>query len=138
MPVAAHVDRRPVNEARQISAMIEVEAAQEILIGLAFARMLGGDEAGDVFGKFGDARDRAVLEIGISDYPFGAAGRRADQRGGAAIDDNRIAWCIDRTLGLTAILRAGGRAARPSANPPRTASRKRMSPPAARRGIPDR
>ena len=45
MPVRAHVDRHAVHEHRKVGAVVEVEAAQEILVGLAAAGMRGGDKS---------------------------------------------------------------------------------------------
>jgi hypothetical protein len=55
MPVRRHVDRHAIDKAGEIGAMIEIEAAKEILVGLAAARMLRGDDAGHVLDQFADA-----------------------------------------------------------------------------------
>ena len=44
MCVGRHVHRHPRNRRREVGAVIEVEAAQEILIGLPFAAVLGDDQ----------------------------------------------------------------------------------------------
>ena len=59
--------------------MIEVEAAQEILVGLAAARMLGGDEARDDFEQFGDALDRAIFEIDLANDAFRRGSGNTDE-----------------------------------------------------------
>ena len=47
--VGGHVDGHPLEIRGQIGAVIEVEAAQEILVGLAAATVLGHDDTGDRF-----------------------------------------------------------------------------------------
>ena len=44
--VGAHVDRKVVDRDREIGAVIEIEAAQKILVGFALAAMLGDDKPG--------------------------------------------------------------------------------------------
>ena len=44
MRMGAHVDRHFVERDVDVGAVIEVEAAQKILISLAFAAVLGGDQ----------------------------------------------------------------------------------------------
>jgi hypothetical protein len=47
--VSGHVDGHSVDRNGKISAVIEIEAAQEILVGFAFAGVLGDDQAGHDF-----------------------------------------------------------------------------------------
>jgi hypothetical protein len=47
MSVRAHVHRHPIDGDREIGAMIEIEAAQEVLVGFALATVLCHHEAGD-------------------------------------------------------------------------------------------
>ena len=54
--VRAHVDGHAVDRDRQIGAVIEIHAAQKILVGLAVAGVLGDDQAGDDFKGFGGPR----------------------------------------------------------------------------------
>ena len=49
MRVGAHVDRHVIDEEADIGAMVEREAAQEILIGFSSAAVLGDDEARHAF-----------------------------------------------------------------------------------------
>ncbi len=51
--VSAHVDRHVVDRDCEISAVVEIEAAQEILVGLAVAAVLRDDQAGYNFKRFG-------------------------------------------------------------------------------------
>lgn len=46
--VRTHVDRHAIDKSGEIGPVIEIEAAQKDLVGLAAARVLRGDEAGDV------------------------------------------------------------------------------------------
>src|SRR5258708_13273909 len=47
-----HVGRQVVDRDGQIGAVVEIEAAQEILVGLAVAAVLGDDQAGYDFKCF--------------------------------------------------------------------------------------
>ena len=70
MPVSAHIDRHAIDERGEISAMIEVESAQEILVGLATPRMLRRDQTGDRLKQFANALDWPVVEINFASLPF--------------------------------------------------------------------
>ena len=61
--VGAQVDRHVVDGDRNVGAVIEIEAAQEILVGLAFAAVLRHRQAGRRFKEFARARDRTRVEI---------------------------------------------------------------------------
>jgi hypothetical protein len=52
MCVSAHVDRHVINPDRHVGAVVEVVAAQEILIGFSLARVLGHDQPGSGFRNF--------------------------------------------------------------------------------------
>ena len=54
--MGAHVDRHAVDRDGEIGAVVEVEAAQEILVRFAFAAVLGDDQAGRRFQHFAGAR----------------------------------------------------------------------------------
>nr|WP_255615653.1 hypothetical protein [Polymorphobacter sp. PAMC 29334] len=69
--VRPHVDRHTVDELGEVGAVIEVEAAQEILVGLAAARMLRSDETWDDFEQFADPLNRTIFEVDLSDCPLG-------------------------------------------------------------------
>src|SRR2546428_12451343 len=60
--VAAEVDREPVDEERDVGAVIGVEAAQEVLLRLAVALMLADDEAGDQAHDIGRPTARGEVE----------------------------------------------------------------------------
>ena len=76
--VAAEVDREPVDEERDVGAVIGVEAAQEVLLRLAAALMLADDEAGDQAHDIGRPTLRAELEVepGDEDLRGRGDGRR--------------------------------------------------------------
>ena len=90
MAVRRHVDRHAVDACREVGAVVEVEAAQEVLVGLAVARVLRDDHAGRRFQEFAgpgvglldDALGRAVLLAG-GIFRFGLTGLCRD------IDDLR-------------------------------------------------
>ena len=88
--VAAHVDRHAVDERRKIGAVIEIEAAQEILVGLAGSGMLGGDQARHVLGQLADPADRLVLEVAIADRAFRRGDGLADPLERAPVDDQLL------------------------------------------------
>gem|GEM_PF-4796407 len=84
--VAALVDRHAVDPGREVGAVVEVEAAQVELVGLAFAAVLAGDQSGRDFeqlaGAIGDAAGQ-VLRAGTA-----GAGRIGDpELGGAGAFD---------------------------------------------------
>ena len=80
--------------------MIEVVAAQEILVGFALAAVLRDDQAGRAFEHFGGARDRPRSDFLASDRDFARRFRR--RRGGAG------GGCCGRCFGR--LRRGGGRA----------------------------
>ena len=84
MAVADHVDRQAVDADRQVGAVIEVEAAQVILVGLAAARMLADDDAGDIFHDLAGAQQRAQRQVGGADRAFVGRCGDAGEIGAAA------------------------------------------------------
>ena len=54
--VGAHVDRHAVDRDGEVGAVVEVEAAQEILVGFALAAVLRDDEAGHRFSSASPGR----------------------------------------------------------------------------------
>jgi hypothetical protein len=63
MPMGAHVDRHVVECDVDIGAVIEVEAAQEILVGLPLSAVLGGDQSRHDLEHFADSRSRLLLNL---------------------------------------------------------------------------
>jgi len=55
MPMGAHVDWHVLERDIDIGAVIEVEAAQEILVGLALPAVLGGDQSRHHLEHFADS-----------------------------------------------------------------------------------
>ena len=86
--VGPQIDRHAVDEGREVRAMIEVEAAQEILVGLAAARVLGCDQTGNDFKQLADALDGPVVEVDLADLTLRRRCGNADQVRGAPGDDD--------------------------------------------------
>ena len=61
--VGRHVDRHAACRDREVGAVVEVEAAQEVLVGLAAARVLGGDGAGHGLDQLAGAELGSTLEV---------------------------------------------------------------------------
>ena len=103
------VDRHAGDRGREVGAVVEVEAAQEVLVGLAVAGVLGDQQAGHPFEDVGRAQRRSSLDAGGVDRAGGGGvgdahdiGRRGDDfdvaqrrgrgrglRGGGAGGDQR-------------------------------------------------
>ena len=85
--------------------MIEIEAAQVLLIGFPFAAMLTDDESGDGFQQFPGAHQRPILQFGSTDVAL---------RGGIGDAELRIAAADNHHLRqLRSRVLAGKRAAHP-------------------------
>ena len=56
--VRRHVDRHAGDRRREVGAVIEVEAAQVVLVGLALAAVLADDDARHGLEHFAGAHDR--------------------------------------------------------------------------------
>ena len=92
--MGAHVDRHVVDSDREIGAVVEIVAAQEILVGFALAGVLGHDQPGHGFQHFARPRHRPRVELLAGDVIWlamlgGAGGpepgiRRARTRSSAA------------------------------------------------------
>ena len=82
--VAGHVDGNVVHAHRQVGAVVEIEAAQEILVGLSAAGMLGDDHAGNFLDHFAGAKQRTQRQIGGAHHALvGAFGDAAEVLGAA-------------------------------------------------------
>ena len=77
--VAAEVDGEAVDEERDVGAVIGVESAQEVLLGLAAALMLADHEAGNETQNVGRPPLGAQLEVAARNEDLG---RRRDRRRG--------------------------------------------------------
>ena len=86
MAVGAQIDRKIVYVQCEVGAVIEIETAQEVLVGLASARMLGGDEPGGCLEQFARAQQRANFDIGA---------RHAALAGGDGLTDPPFAAPVD-------------------------------------------
>ncbi len=84
--MGAHVDRHVVDRNRKVGAVVEIVAAQEILVSFALAAMLGHDEARSGFEDLAGTRDRTCIEIGAGD---GHLARHAGGRRGSSPDIGR-------------------------------------------------
>jgi hypothetical protein len=87
---------------RQVRPVIEIEAAEEVLVGFAAAAMLRDDHAGHILDDFRRAQERPKRQVG---RPEGALiGRRgnADQIVYAPMGDYRVEWRWRRGLGAGA------------------------------------
>ena len=67
VPVRRHVHRHPCHRRREVGAVIEIEAAQIVLVGLALAAVLADDDAGDRFEDVAGPHDRARVELSRGD-----------------------------------------------------------------------
>ena len=96
MAVAGHVHRQAVDAGGEVGAMVEVEAAQEVLVGLAVTRVLGDDDprhefqhlaraqrgaGGQQFGtdhalRRGVGTAHAVVVVAAGDLDLGGGGGR--------------------------------------------------------------
>ena len=74
--VAAEVHRQAVDEERDVGPVIGVEAAQEILLGLAAPLMLADEEPGHDPQDIGGTALRAQLEVSPRDEQLGRGGDR--------------------------------------------------------------
>ena len=63
----------------EVAAVVEVEAAQEVLVGLSVPRVLGDDQAGHGLQGLGRAQQGAVAQLGGGDGAFAGRIGNADQ-----------------------------------------------------------
>ena len=94
--VRAEVDGQAVDAEGEVGAVVEVEAAEEILVGFAAAGMLRDDDSGDDFEEFAAAQEGTRGELDVADAALRSGLGRAEQIGGAAEDGNgreRGGWC---------------------------------------------
>jgi len=76
MRMGTHVDRLVVERDIDIGAMVEIEAAQEILVGLALAAMLGDYQPRHDLERFAHAIDGLLLDLLTGDDPLRGGVRR--------------------------------------------------------------
>ena len=106
----------PSSVQREIGAVIEVEAAQEILVGLAVAAVLGDDEAGNDLERLGGPRERKGVDLAAGEKLLAGGGDRRRlwrrrRRGGRDRGDDWRGWRrLPRRRGSmrTGVTAAGG------------------------------
>jgi hypothetical protein len=76
----AHVHRHVVDDGREVGAVVEVETAQEVLVGLARPGMLDGDQAGHGFQQLGHAQQGSHGQVGATDRALAGRISLADHR----------------------------------------------------------
>jgi hypothetical protein len=87
--VGAEVHRHVIDGEAEVGPVVEVEAAQEVLVGLAPARMLGGDQSGRGLEDLARAQQRADLDVGPGDAALAGRAGGADAPLAAAEDEDR-------------------------------------------------
>ena len=91
MPVGALVDQHAVDGGAQVGAVVEVEAAQVELVGLALATVLADDQARRGFEQLAGSVDGARVELFLGDRAdAGRIGHTNQARRGAAGDDDGV------------------------------------------------
>src|SRR5208282_2112979 len=83
--IAGHVHWNTIDGRDQIGAVIQVVAAQEVLIRLAIPRMLGYDQAGNELEHVARTKKGSCLDYLAAHFTFGSGVRGTDQ--GAIPDD---------------------------------------------------
>ena len=102
MRVAALVDRHVVDGGAQVGAVIEVETAQEKLVGLALATVLGGDQPGRRFEQLARAVHGAHLQLLLIDAAgIGRIGN-AQLAGARAVDQHALQYQVVGARGQVA------------------------------------
>jgi len=79
MRVRRQVERHVVEEHGEIGAMIQIEAAQKILVGLAAACVLSDDDTGHCLQNFTRAQNRAIRDFLGAHGPLRGRGRNANR-----------------------------------------------------------
>ncbi len=69
--VRRHIDRHVIDFQREIRAVVQIEGAQEVLVGFPFAGMLSNDQPGDVFQYRCGAQERLTLQLSLADVAGG-------------------------------------------------------------------
>ncbi len=77
--VRVHVDGNAIDAGCEVSAVVEIEATQEILVRLAVAAVLGYDEARYRLQQFASAQYRTRFELRARDDALGGRFHRADE-----------------------------------------------------------
>ena len=78
MRVRGHVHRHAVHIGGEVGAMVQVKAAQKVLVGLAITTVLGDDHAGHKLQHFGRAQRGTVFDQLGGDHTLAGRVRRAN------------------------------------------------------------
>lgn len=78
--MAAHIDRNAIDVACKIRPVIKVEPTEEILIGLARARVLRCYQTWHIFCQFAYSRNGSVTEVFVTDRTLRCTCGDADLR----------------------------------------------------------
>ncbi len=103
VPVARQVQRHAVQRGREVRAVVKIETAEEILVGLARARVLGRGQARYGLDQLARTQQRPHGEVGVGDAALAGRRRAAEVVGAATPDRDRL-----DLLGLGENRRRGG------------------------------
>ena len=79
--MSRHVDGHAVDFDGEIGAVVKVEAAQEILIGLTLSGMLGDDQAGHDLQRLAGTHERHCVHLLAAEaYGAGGGGLQGSER----------------------------------------------------------
>ncbi len=96
--MARQIEGYALERRREVGAVIEVEAAQKELVGLAAAGVLGGDQPGNALQNLPRSQVRHPLDFGLSDTPHRRRIDDAEQTFRATDDDNLFDRAVARLL----------------------------------------
>ena len=88
--VGAHVERHPVEGEREVRAVIEIKAPQEILVGLAPAGVLGDDHARHGLQRLATAHQRTGAQFCATCSALGGGGSDPEEVRTFSRDDNLV------------------------------------------------
>ena len=90
MTVGGHVDRDALDAGREVRAVVQVEAAKEVLIRLAVAGVLRDDQAGHDLQQFPHPQEWPVLKLFGEHRAFAGRSGRPGQCDPARLDDDLL------------------------------------------------
>ena len=105
--VRAQVPRHAVHVRREVRAVVQVEAAQEVLVGFAAARVLHRNQSGYRLEQLGNAQHRPHRQIRTAHGALARGVRRAEQLHAAPEDDDLLELIGRRCLLLRLVAAAG-------------------------------
>ena len=114
MAMSRHVDGHAVYFDGEIGAVVKIEAAQEILIGLTLSGMLGDDQAGHDLQRLADTRERHGVHLLAGEaYRAGGGGLQGSDAVGRGA--GRGGACANASPSGGRLVRTGcGRGPRPT------------------------